>query len=217
MRSWRHFAPTSAGSRSHPTSFLAELERVARPIHIRLRRFNHGEVTEQIAAIRGPLNVQPGLVDDILARSEGNPFFTEELLAAPASDASIPANLDEVLRVRLGALSEPARHIVGAAAVRSNKSTEEELSAVTRLEGSRSRPRVARAARSKDLRTPRSWRPRGTHVQTRSAEVCGLPRAPGQRATEVASGVRRSAFGQRGEQRRPLRAGGDCSASGSRG
>ena len=71
----------------------------------------------------------------IIARSEGNPFYTEELLAAPANDASIPENLDEVLRVRLSALSEPARQIVGAAAVRSHELTEDELAAVTGLEG----------------------------------------------------------------------------------
>jgi tetratricopeptide (TPR) repeat protein len=55
----------------------------------------------------------------VLARSQGNPFFAEELLAAgPNGDRSVlPATVHEVLAARVDALSVPGQHALRVAAV----------------------------------------------------------------------------------------------------
>lgn len=116
------------------STFLAELERLAHPEHVYLGRFTRGEATEQIAAIRGAEAVA-GLIDDVFARSEGNPFYIEELLAAAASSTTaLPLTLHAVLESRLAALSHDAQRLVGAAAVRATDSTDEQLARVTAID-----------------------------------------------------------------------------------
>ena len=55
----------------------------------------------------------------IVRRAVGNPFFTEELLAAGATEAGdhLPGSLRDVLLVRVHALSELAQEVIGCAAV----------------------------------------------------------------------------------------------------
>ena len=68
--------------RRHPLlPFLAELERSGRVERIELRRFDRHELVAQLAAI-ADRDLDPQVVDSIHARSEGNPFFAEELLLA---------------------------------------------------------------------------------------------------------------------------------------
>src|SRR6266511_3152143 len=58
------------------------------------------------------------LVDAVFARSEGNPFFTEELLAAVrAGSGELPATVRDLLRGRVEALPEPARQVLAAVAL----------------------------------------------------------------------------------------------------
>jgi predicted ATPase len=116
------------------TVFVAELERLAHPEHVRLPRFTRGEVSEQVAAMRGPQAIDPALVDAVLTRSQGNPFYAEELLAAGSEAGELQATLRDVLEARLATLSSDARRVVDAAAVRSADSTEDELAAVTALD-----------------------------------------------------------------------------------
>ncbi|MGH9246945.1 MAG: helix-turn-helix transcriptional regulator [Acidimicrobiales bacterium] len=84
--------------------------------HLDLRPLSRAEATAQIADIRGD---QPSaeLVDRIYARSEGNPFFTEELLAAGATASELPANLRQLLLTRVRDLPAPARRVLAAGAV----------------------------------------------------------------------------------------------------
>jgi DNA-binding CsgD family transcriptional regulator len=58
-------------------------------------------------------------VAGIYARSEGNPFYAEQLLAAGAGDAqgALPSTLADVLLARIQALSEPAQQVLRVAAV----------------------------------------------------------------------------------------------------
>src|SRR6266511_320565 len=58
-----------------------ELERVLAGARPELGRLGRRELGELLAGILGEPPA-PALVDEILARSEGNPFFAEELLAA---------------------------------------------------------------------------------------------------------------------------------------
>jgi hypothetical protein len=44
----------------------------------------------------------------VLARSGGNPFFAEELLAAHQEGARLPSALRDLVLARVAALSEPA-------------------------------------------------------------------------------------------------------------
>jgi DNA-binding CsgD family transcriptional regulator len=57
-------------------------------------------------------------VEGIYARSEGNPFYAEQLLAAGAGGAqALPATLAEVLLARVQGLSEQAQQVLRVAAV----------------------------------------------------------------------------------------------------
>src|SRR4051812_14032227 len=70
--------------RRHPLrGLLAEVERLPKTTRIALNRLSRDEVEAQVAAI---LDAPPSadLVQRVHERSEGNPFFAEELLAAGA-------------------------------------------------------------------------------------------------------------------------------------
>ena len=67
--------------RGHPLRpFVAELERSGQAERLELGGLDHADVTEQIRSIAGR-QLPAGTIDAIFARSEGNPFFVEELLA----------------------------------------------------------------------------------------------------------------------------------------
>ncbi len=121
---------------SRLTRFLAELERLAHPMRVELRRFTRGEVSDQVAAIRG-LGTSAALTEVVYARSEGNPFYVEELLATGDAPDLLPATLHDVLEARLTTLSQPARRVVAAAAVRGGEITDAELGALTGLSTAR--------------------------------------------------------------------------------
>jgi DNA-binding CsgD family transcriptional regulator len=94
---------------------LAELQRAERVTHVRLAPFGPGDVAEQL---RGILGTQPpdALVSAVLERSDGNPFFAEELVAV-AGEGEIPPGLHELLLARLDRLDKAAQQVVRTAAV----------------------------------------------------------------------------------------------------
>jgi DNA-binding CsgD family transcriptional regulator/tetratricopeptide (TPR) repeat protein len=94
---------------------LAELDRAERVEHLRLAPFGPGDVAEQL---RGILGSQPPdwLVSSVLERSDGNPFFAEEL-AAVSEQGSMPPGLHDLLLARLDRLDKGAQEVVRAAAV----------------------------------------------------------------------------------------------------
>jgi DNA-binding CsgD family transcriptional regulator/tetratricopeptide (TPR) repeat protein len=119
----------------HPTlAWLAELTRLPRVARIDLERLPRGAIERQLAAILGEAPT-PGLVDDVWARSEGNPFFAEELLAAAGARTTDapepPATLAQMLAARLSALSAPARDLLGWLAVAGRPVDDVLLGAVT--------------------------------------------------------------------------------------
>jgi predicted ATPase len=63
--------------------FLAELDRGGRAERLELGRLGRRELGELLAGILGE-PAPAALAREILARSQGNPFFAEELLAAHA-------------------------------------------------------------------------------------------------------------------------------------
>ncbi|WP_308405449.1 helix-turn-helix transcriptional regulator [Streptomyces tardus] len=98
--------------RRHPLRpFLAELDRLRSVQRIELPRLSQDEVRAQIAGIQGVREPEPELVEQIFERSEGNPFFVEEL-ATSRGDSDISDSLRDLLLVRVEALPEIAQQVV---------------------------------------------------------------------------------------------------------
>jgi DNA-binding CsgD family transcriptional regulator/tetratricopeptide (TPR) repeat protein len=105
--------------RRHPLlPWIAELERGGRVDRISLARLDEPQTAELLAAILGEAP-RPNLVERVHRRSDGNPFFVEELLGAGVKSASgpIPPTLREVLLARIVALPDAAQRVVHVAAV----------------------------------------------------------------------------------------------------
>jgi DNA-binding CsgD family transcriptional regulator len=117
--------------------YLAELDRGGRVDRIELPRFKRSEVVAQLSGI---LEVTPAadLVEEVFARSEGNAFFTEELLAAArAGSQELPTTLRELLHGRVEALSTEAQQILGVAAVAGRRVPHRLLAATAGLDDRR--------------------------------------------------------------------------------
>ncbi|GHG33818.1 MULTISPECIES: helix-turn-helix transcriptional regulator [Amycolatopsis] len=97
--------------RRHPLrGVLAELVRLATVEHVDLRPFGAVDARKFVEALADePL--PSDVVADIVSRSEGNPFFAEELLATKTECNDLPAGLAEVLLSRLERLSPDARRV----------------------------------------------------------------------------------------------------------
>ena len=105
--------------RRHPLRpLLGELVRISDIERIDLAPFNRSELTAHLEALVGQ-RVDADAVDRILVRSEGNAFFSEELVAAGAISAEVvlPEALADVLRERIEDLSEPAQELLKVASV----------------------------------------------------------------------------------------------------
>jgi DNA-binding CsgD family transcriptional regulator len=116
--------------RRHPLRpFLAELERGRRAERLELARLTRRELTGMIAGILGR-RPPPRLVGEILARSQGNPFFAEELLAAHPQGHELPPALRDLLLARVEALSEDAQKLLRLAAAAGSRVDHRLLAAV---------------------------------------------------------------------------------------
>ncbi|MFL5684770.1 MAG: AAA family ATPase [Chloroflexota bacterium] len=104
--------------RRHPLRpWLAEMERLPHVEQVAMPRFDADEVADLVAAIDGGDGVSARLLDAVTRRSEGNPFFAEELLASGADAGELPARLRDVLLGRMGSLSDDAGRVLAAASV----------------------------------------------------------------------------------------------------
>lgn len=95
---------------------LAELERLDGVGDFELTAFDSAELAAQMSAIRGS-EPAPRLVETLLARSGGNPFFAEELLAAGEAGLALPRSLRDTLEERLRRLEADARRVIQVASV----------------------------------------------------------------------------------------------------
>ena len=117
--------------RRHPlTPLLAELERGDAP-WIRLAGLTRPDVAELVARTAGA-GAAPS-VPLLLGRTGGNPFFIEELLAAPAPVTALPEGLRGVLLARLRDLPDPVLAVLRPASVLGQGFTEDLLAAATGL------------------------------------------------------------------------------------
>jgi DNA-binding CsgD family transcriptional regulator/tetratricopeptide (TPR) repeat protein len=104
--------------RRHPLRpLLGELERTPRAIRVELSRFDRDELADQVADILGEAP-DGKVIDRMHARSDGNPLFTEELLAAGADGrGALPPSLREALLLRVERLPDAAQRLLRLLAV----------------------------------------------------------------------------------------------------
>jgi DNA-binding CsgD family transcriptional regulator/tetratricopeptide (TPR) repeat protein len=103
--------------RGHPIlAWLAAIERSAGTVTIELGRLDRSAVEDQLRVLSDGA-APPELVGRIWRRSEGNPLFVEELMAAAGNDETEPGSLVEMLLARVVKLEPEERAVVDAAAV----------------------------------------------------------------------------------------------------
>lgn len=110
--------------------------RGAGAVEIALAPLSRGDVAEQVTALTGRPVAGP-VVDDLYARAEGNPFLTEQLLAAagdsPAATPCLPGGLAALLVSRVRHVGPEARAVLAGLAVAGRPLIESALSEITAL------------------------------------------------------------------------------------
>jgi DNA-binding CsgD family transcriptional regulator/tetratricopeptide (TPR) repeat protein len=119
--------------RRHPLRpLLAELVRLPGVERLQLGALPDADVellVRGLAAVRG--GVSDRVVDDVVARAEGNAFYAEELLAAGLHGEELPLGLSDVLLARVEQVSPEAQQVLRVAAVAGRRVRHELLSAVS--------------------------------------------------------------------------------------
>jgi DNA-binding CsgD family transcriptional regulator/tetratricopeptide (TPR) repeat protein len=120
--------------RRHPLRpLLSELDRLERARRIELEPFDRAELGEALTDILG---AQPdgAMLERLFTRSEGNPLYTEELLAAGLDGrGAAPQSLRDAFMVRIERLAPDAQRVARAVAV-ARAADESMLAVVTGLE-----------------------------------------------------------------------------------
>jgi DNA-binding NarL/FixJ family response regulator len=123
--------------RRHPLrAAAAAWTRLQRVRRLQLPLLNSREITALVASI-SPQPVSSRMLGRIVARAEGNAFFAEDLLAATAQSSdpdSVPAELADLLLLRVDQLSNQSRQVVRTAAVAGRRVPHALLAAVAGLD-----------------------------------------------------------------------------------
>jgi DNA-binding CsgD family transcriptional regulator/tetratricopeptide (TPR) repeat protein len=102
--------------RRHPLRpVAAELTRGYVRTTIELAPLTADAVTLQIAELGG--SEDPGIVQGMIDRADGNPFYVEELVALQPGVRGLPASVRDVLLARLAALDPTTGRVLAACAV----------------------------------------------------------------------------------------------------
>jgi tetratricopeptide (TPR) repeat protein len=120
--------------RRHPLRpLLGELVRLPGVERLELAPFSRAELAGHLEAVAGVPPAADRLVR-IFERSEGNPFYAEQLLAAGTgnADVGLPSTLADVLLARVQGLSEPAQQVLRVAAVAGRRVSHRLLAEVAR-------------------------------------------------------------------------------------
>ncbi len=125
------------------TAWLGELLRAPNVERLELPRLDRADVASLVSVLRGG-RITERLVERVWSRSDGLPFFVEELLSAPDSPAA-PPTLVDMLAARLGQLSPAARELLGALAVAGRGVEEELLATVIERPAAEIRPALREA------------------------------------------------------------------------
>ena len=130
----------------HPVAtWLAGLARDARTTRLELARLDRADVARQVDRLLDG-GADDALVARIHARSDGNPFFVEELVAAERRGGSerLPRTLAETLAGQIASLPDDAQRLLGIVAVAGRPVREELIAAVA----DRSEPEVREPLRA---------------------------------------------------------------------
>lgn len=108
---------------SHPfAASLSELRRAGMLTEIDLSGLDKAATSELVAGLGGP--DRASFTGDVFDRTEGNPFFVEEIVAEALtsglesiSDQNVPRGVREVIGHRLDVFTPEERRLLGAAAV----------------------------------------------------------------------------------------------------
>jgi DNA-binding CsgD family transcriptional regulator/tetratricopeptide (TPR) repeat protein len=158
---------------------LAELERLERAVRIELAPFDRDELIEALHDLLGDAPSQ-SLVDRLLARSEGNPLYLEELLAAGLDGrGAAPQSLRDAFMLRIERLPPDAQR--AARALAAGVTLDEDLiQAVTGIDHERLHEALREAVAEHVLVAPDDGRLRFRHALLREALYDDL--LPGERA-----------------------------------
>jgi DNA-binding CsgD family transcriptional regulator len=100
--------------RRHPlVPVLADLQRDPQVERITLTGLGRSD----LAALLAQINAGDVALDELVQRTEGNPFYVEELVAASGLGERVPATLAEVILARVNDLPEPTPAVLHQAAV----------------------------------------------------------------------------------------------------
>ncbi len=166
--------------RRHPLRpLLAELERSPCVRRLELARLTRPELAEQLAGIVGDAPADE-LLDRLWRRSEGNPLFAEELLAAGTDGrGAAPPTLRDALMLRIERLSPAAQEAVGTVAVGS-RLEHATVAAVAELDPARLRSALREAVAAQILVVDDCGRYAFRHALLREVVLDDL--LPGERA-----------------------------------
>jgi DNA-binding CsgD family transcriptional regulator/tetratricopeptide (TPR) repeat protein len=123
----------------HVVEWLAHMRGRGGVAEVRLGPLSRDEVAEQIVELTGS-PTSASVVDELYARAEGNPFFTEQLVAAASAEGGLgagvllPARLAELLVTRAARCGGAARTVLSALAVAGRPLGEDLLRAVSGLD-----------------------------------------------------------------------------------
>jgi DNA-binding CsgD family transcriptional regulator/tetratricopeptide (TPR) repeat protein len=116
--------------RRHPVRpLLSELTRNPAVEHVQLVGMTRSELTMLLAGIAGRVPAD-SIVDDVLARSEGNPFYAEELLAVRSGTGALPESLRAAILARVARLAASVQDVLREAALVGDTVDDRVLSAV---------------------------------------------------------------------------------------
>src|SRR5215216_6646506 len=161
--------------------YLAKLDRGGRVQRLELTRLDQATTVAQLTGILDAIPAAD-LVEAVFVRSEGNPFFTEELLAAVrAGSGELPATLRDLLRGRVQTLPDQARQVLTVVAVAGRRVPHPLLAAVAGTDDRRL-DQALRAAVAHQLLVTRPGEDGYEVRHALLAEVIAADLLPGERA-----------------------------------
>lgn len=170
------------GARPRIRRLLSELGRLPSVQRLDLEPFDEGEVAEYLARLGGS-RTEPGVADEVLRRTGGNPYYVQTLAAGVARtgrvDDAIPTALADLLVGRLDGLPDDARTVVRCAAVAAHAVPDRLLRQVVGLPDA-GMDEAVRVAVAEGLLTPDGAGYSFTHDLLRGAVYDDL--MPGERA-----------------------------------
>ncbi len=111
---------------------LAELSRLPAAHRIHMEGLDRDETAQRIASLLGG-PAPSELVDQVLMRGGGNPFFTSELVAAHLSGEAIPIVLSDLISAEIADFEDSARLVLGAVAAIGREASHELLTSIVDL------------------------------------------------------------------------------------